>query len=553
MGKIYALFLAVLFACTSLAKTPISDEQRLFATAKVWGFLKYYHPQVAKGKFDWDQELFDFLDKTKNVTTNDELSNHFITWIASLGMVKPRHSSEKPDKTIYFDRNLDLGWRNNTVLFSPELAAQLQYIEQNRHRGKSYYASTHSPTGNFNPLHEKEYKDANWKDVRIRLLSLFRYWNQVEYFFPYKYMTDQKWDDVLWEMIPAFRDASTELEYHQSMLRLVVKVDDTHAMFFSNVTNANFGYYWAPVEYKFVENKAIITRFFDADLAKANDLRIGDIIESVNGVPTAEIIARQMPYISGSNRSSKLRQAYYCLLNGPTDSAEVTLERNGETIRKTITRYYVKDFKSFDAPPIQKAWDILDGNIGYVNMGALEFDIKAVDQMMKRLKSTKSIIFDIRNYPNGTMYLIAMHLHAKEMPFAKLIAPDLDYPGRYKWTHDLKCGPARQRSPYAGKVLLLVNEETQSHAEFTTMGLQVGPNVTTIGSQTSGADGNVSSLIFPGGFATGISGLGVFYPDGTETQRRGVKIDLEVKPTIRGIREGRDEVMEKALELANSF
>ena len=44
-----------------------------------------------------------------------------------------------------------------------------------------------------------------------------------------------------------------------------------------------------------------------------------------------------------------------------------------------------------------------------------------------------------------------------------------------------------------------------------------------------------------------ISGLGVFYPDKRPTQRVGIVPDVEVQPTIAGIRAGRDEVLEEAL------
>ncbi len=81
------------------------------------------------------------------------------------------------------------------------------------------------------------------------------------------------------------------------------------------------------------------------------------------------------------------------------------------------------------------------------------------------------------------------------------------------------------------------------------MCLQTGDNVTTIGSQTSGADGNASLIEMAGGEKTMITGIGIFYPDKTETQRKGIKIDLIVKPTIKGIIEGKDEVLEKAIEL----
>jgi carboxyl-terminal processing protease len=50
---------------------------------------------------------------------------------------------------------------------------------------------------------------------------------------------------------------------------------------------------------------------------------------------------------------------------------------------------------------------------------------------------------------------------------------------------------------YHGKVIILVNELTQSHAEFTVMALQAAPHSIVIGSQTAGADGNVSWVFLP--------------------------------------------------------
>ena len=68
-----------------------------------------------------------------------------------------------------------------------------------------------------------------------------------------------------------------------------------------------------------------------------------------------------------------------------------------------------------------------------------------------------------------------------------------------------------------------------------------------MGSTTAGADGNVSPFALPGAIMTGISGIGVFYPDKTPTQRIGIVPNVEVKPTLAGIRAGRDEVLEEAV------
>ncbi len=102
---------------------------------------------------------------------------------------------------------------------------------------------------------------------------------------------------------------------------------------------------------------------------------------------------------------------------------------------------------------------------------------------------------------------------------------------------------------YNGKLVVLVNELTQSQAEYTSMAFRAGNNTTIIGSTTAGADGNVSDILLPGGLRTMISGIGVNYPNGEETQRIGIVPDIEVNPTIEGIKKGKDELLEKAIEL----
>ena len=38
-----------------------SDIKNLELLGRVWGFLKYYHPAIATGNYNWDYELFRFL------------------------------------------------------------------------------------------------------------------------------------------------------------------------------------------------------------------------------------------------------------------------------------------------------------------------------------------------------------------------------------------------------------------------------------------------------------------------------------------------------------
>ncbi len=43
--------------------------------------------------------------------------------------------------------------------------------------------------------------------------------------------------------------------------------------------------------------------------------------------------------------------------------------------------------------------------------------------------------------------------------------------------------------------------------------------------------------------------LGVYYLDGANVQQNGVKIDYVVEPTANGLKDGKDEVLDKAVSL----
>ena len=132
--------------------------------------------------------------------------------------------------------------------------------------------------------------------------------------------------------------------------------------------------------------------------------------------------------------------------------------------------------------------------------------------------------------------------------FVKFTNASILSPGLFTFGKTLSTGK-KNKNYYKGKVVILINEVSQSSAEFHSMAYRVHPNATVIGSTTAGADGNVSAFYLPGGISTMISGIGVYYPNGKETQRIGIVPDIEIKPTIKGIRNGEDELMKKAIEI----
>lgn len=549
MKKILLIVFVLLFQ-VSFSK-PITEVEKLAATCKVWGFLKYYHPNVADGSKNWDEQLFQILPQIEKVQTTEEFSKVMEKWIVSLGEIKAYKAVESTKNKDYFDKNFDLSWLSNKELFSKSLSKKLKFIEENRVQNKQFYIqfTEDDEKGVVEEIsNEISYPDFVWTNKNLRILTLFRYWNYVEYFFPYKYQMDQHWDKTLTEMLPKFVTPKSEVDFHLAMKELIVKLDDSHGFFGTKVLYLDFfGIKFVPFETKIIDDKAIVISLKNDSLAKLNDIRIGDVITKVEGKTIAEILKEKIKYIEGSNTPTVLRNSNTAVFNGNSKNAEIEYIRDGKTDLKSINRYVYLDMK---IKPVKKEkWKVLEDNIGYVNFTSLMHD--DIPALIENLKDTKAVIFDNRCYPNGIMSAIAEWINSQSKDFARFTYPDITYPGKFYWSKNFDIG-SENPNHYKGKVIVLVDENTQSHAEFTAMSLKTAPYVTIIGSQTAGADGNVCSFQVMKGFYTAFSGIGVFYPNKTETQRIGIVPDIEVKPTILGIQQGRDEILERAVLFAKN-
>jgi C-terminal processing protease CtpA/Prc len=542
MKKCSLLLLILFFQCV-FAQDKLSETQKIATTCKVWGFLKYYHPSVADGSKNWDEQLFVILPKVEQAQTKEEFSKLLENWLGALGEVKEYSKSKQVAKVEYFTKNLNLSWLNNSKLFSKSLVKKLKFIEGNRFQGKQFYVDYESDL----LKNEIKYPDFKWTDRNLRLLAFFRYWNLVEYFFPYKYQMDQDWNITLTEMLPRFSNPESETDYNLAIRELTVKLNDAHAGFEGMKVHEFLGMKFTPIIFKIVEDKIVITAFHDDNLASLNDLKIGDVITKVNGKTIVENINEKQKYINGSNRASVLDNFKYVLLNGNEDTVTIELTRNGITTSKIINRYPVGKIAIKEEKNERPEWELLEGNIGYINIEKLTMD--NIPKVMGEFKNTNAIIFDVRGYPKSKLLALAEYLNPTEKDFARFILPDLSYPGRFYWGPMQKCGKANP-DYYKGKVISIVNEKAYSASEFLAMILQTAPNHVVIGSQTAGADGPNRSFQIIKGFRSSFSSSGVFYPNKKETQRIGIVPDIEVKPTILGIQEGRDEVLERAILFA---
>ena len=282
------------------------------------------------------------------------------------------------------------------------------------------------------------------------------------------------------------------------------------------------------------------------DLPTEFGLKKGDIILKIGEQVITKATEDRSKYCPASNRPTQFRDVARRLLRTNEKILNVVIETEDDIKvldLPTVPREQVNFWKN-DTP----AWKFLENNIGYIYPG----NIKGtdIDAMMDSLSNTEGIVIDLRCYPSEFLvFSLGKHFVQNPTDFVKFTVGSLEKPGEFIITDPLPVGEENNENYYKGKIVILVNETTQSQAEYTTMAFQAAPNVTVIGSTTATADGNVSPLFLPGGIRTMISGIGIYYPDGRETQRIGVAIDEEVIPTVEGVRAGKDEVLDRALEI----
>lgn len=530
----------------ALNEKKINDLETL---GLVWGFLKYYHPNIAKGNYNWDYELFRMLPKYLQVKDNVERDLVLSQWIESLGTFE----SEDNKREVKGDVSIspDLEWITHSD-FSDKLKSELINVQHAKRTADNYYISMQPGVGNPDFKHENDYAEMKYPDAGFRLLSLFSYWNKIQYFFPYKNLIKEDWKNVLKEFIPKFIDVSNETEYTLAALELIGNIHDSHASIWGkNEALEKFrGVYYAPVEITFVEDKPVVTGYYNDTTGKATGLIPGDEITSINNKPVAEIIKQQLKYTPASNYPTQLRNMSSNLLRSNDSTIHIEYRRDNKItslILKTYPAGKLNLYKRY--ANTDTCFKLLDKDIAYLYPGTLKNAY--LPSIMNEVKNTKGLIIDMRCYPSDfIVFTLSKYLMPKSAPFVKFSIGSIISPGLFTIGNSLKVG-AKNKDYYNGKIVIIVNELTQSNAEYTTMAFRVAPDVTVIGSTTAGADGNVSPFYLVGGLGTMISGIGVLYPNGRGTQRVGIVPDEVVKPTIEGIKNGKDEVLQRAIEIIN--
>jgi carboxyl-terminal processing protease len=538
-------------------------QQKLYYTCKVWGFVKYYHSEVSVCNVNWDSVLLRVLPLVRSATTNDDFNDALDSMLNAAGPMT-LSSTYFPDTLApALKRNRDWTWIADPLL-RMDIRTILDTIKNNFRPHAICWMQNNTYTGPYQgylifPYDSLELNintTTSYPDQDHRQLLFFKFWNIICYFNPYNYVLDVNWDTTLaHNVIPIDTVASAQSLFNQ-IEKISTALNDAHT--YGLTYHYSFqtlpGFYKPYVRLQYMGGNYVVINSLVAGINR------GDVIVSVDGRTPTQWEDSLKPYYSAGNLSVFRRTMCEKILgrmaSGVTEAIEVQ-DSTGAHHTVTASAVWWLANKSFfndwyyPADSLSSIrWTAMKCGIGYINIGNLS--VPGADSAYAELRNSPAIIVDLRNYPPGLcVWELAALMYSSPMEVAKFSKPDVTYPGTYYWYH-ATFGTVTNPTPYSGKIIILVNEVTQSAAEYGAMILRAMPGSIVLGSQTAGADGNITYWNLTQDLGVGFTNLGVYYPNGDSTQRIGIMPDSFVYPTATGIRHHDDEVLDKALEIACS-
>jgi C-terminal processing protease CtpA/Prc len=392
---------------------------------------------------------------------------------------------------------------------------------------------------------DQQYESMVFPSPEYRLLALFRFWNVIKLFYPYFDLLDAEWDAILAEFIQRFDANRDSKEYVLTLAELAARVPDNHMLLVGGHVEwpSYFGKAVPGVAIRLIDEKPVVVRVLDSKTSNAG-VKAGDVVTHIDGVPVEVLQQSVVKYFGAASPAGRALRIERNLLRG-NEGTSVGL-RLKDTDRSRDIFLERRNEYSAAAQRVGEVVKILPPNIGYVDLDRLEQP--EVDGMFEQIKDTRALIFDLRGRARSTVWTIAPRLISKERLGAVTETPLVSaVESRLMLKSEQMITPSGQWR-YRGETVALIDEHAVSHAEHTGLLLEAANGTKFVGSPTAGTNGGTTWMVVPGGIRIKFTGQAIKHWDGRQLQRIGLIPDVGITPTIQGIREGRDEVLECAIE-----
>jgi C-terminal processing protease CtpA/Prc len=371
----------------------------------------------------------------------------------------------------------------------------------------------------------------------VRLAGVVIAWNVFQHFYPYFDVVNVDWDG---ELTKALRDALTdtsEEDFFYTLSRLVAKLQDGHGNVYHRVFMEQAG---LPIRVDWVEDQVVVTGSEDP-----NHFQRGDVVLSIDGTDSVRTLMDTEEFISGSPQWKRYKSLMRFGYGKKGTMAKLEVQRGAETFDIEHERNFMKILTEPTKPSIQA----LENNVYYVNLDLAPWNEIVV--LIDDLANAQAVIFDLRGYPKENHEIICHLLEDRDTSNAWMQIPQIIYPDQENIVGYQKMGwnLVKKEPHIKGKVVFITDGRAISYAESFLSFVEHYKLGEIVGQPTAGTNGNVNPFVLPGDYRITWTGMRVLKHDGSQHHLIGIQPTVPAIRTVQGVREGRDEFFEKALEV----
>lgn len=552
----------------------------LVAFTRMLGYVRHFHPSDQAAAADWDRLALAGVQAVEDAAGPAELARAleaifhpvaptvrvFLTGSTPPPLPEALVRPGSPSTVVAWEHHgyptkMDPGFRSERVTSPPRqglpdpgqpfradlgagVSALVPLALYKDEKGTLPHPATAAP---LPVLNKPEGFVPSGDDRTTRLAGVALAWNVLQHFYPYFDVAQTDWPEALRTTLTAAATDADEQAFHSTLRRMMARLRDGHANAWHRSED------WSgrlPLLWEWIEDRLVVTHVAPEG---AGGIRRGDVVLRIDGRPAAEVVAAQEELVSGGTPGYRRIGTVFMMALGPKDS-EMQLEvrhASGETetvaVRRTLP---FAGPASLPEPRPEKMAELRPG-IFYIDLDRVtDEDFRAA---LDRLATARGILFDVRGYPAVSRsmlgYLTDRPLAAAPSFIPLITRPDREQMGAEPWNAE----PVEPAAPrLRARAAFLTDGRAVSWAETFLEYVEHYRLGEIVGSTTAGTTGNMSGFQIPGGYRLFWTCLKGQKHDGSPFNGVGVRPTVAANRTVRGVQEGRDEVLEKALEVVDS-
>jgi carboxyl-terminal processing protease len=385
--------------------------------------------------------------------------------------------------------------------------------------------------------------------VEERVMMASRIYHVVSTFFPG--LSQDKFDAAYQRYLSTILRTEDRRAFDLASMEFVADLHDGHSWFYDKWLDQNYGAPIGILAYPVAGKWTVVRSLLDS-------IHVGDVIASVDGASADELFARNRRYVSASSD----RDAGVSFFDTPALFPETFTITLGDGRKVPIDRKNDKK-QSLPAAKTEGRW-LVPNSVAYVKVPTfhgIETQAQALE-LLNQFHDAKALILDVRGNPGtGAPGVLQRALMVKayqdwneassEHGGALLRNYSPAYPGHSTlMITDTMIEP--RETAYSGRLILLTDRVCSCACEDFVMPFKFAKRATLVGETTAGTYSMTRHLDLENGMMLNISAVRHTFPDGSQFEGVGVAPDVSVENSAEDLRAGRDVVLKRALEIAQT-